>query len=94
MTEEMLRRKYEQDLADLRRRQNNCTHSWGETKYDPEFKEEPTGYEYEGAGSDRWPVATGYRKVEVKRWSRTCTKCGKVEYTKDVVATAYAPKFN
>lgn len=94
MTEEMLRRKFEQDLADLRRKQNNCNHNWGEVKYDPEFKNEPTGWEYEGRGSDLWPVATGYRQVEVKRWSRTCKCCGKVEYTKEQVPTAYVPKFN
>lgn len=93
MTEEMLRRKYEQDLADLRRKQNNCTHIWGETKYDPEITQEPASWDYEGRGSDIWPVVTSYKRVEKKRWSRTCSKCGKVEYTTEEVPVAYAPKF-
>lgn len=93
MTEEMLKKEYEQKLADLRRKQSNCNHIWGETQYDPEFKQEPTSWEYEGAGSDKWPIATGYRTVEVKRWSRICKCCGKVEYTNEQVAVKYEPKF-
>ena len=91
--EEQLKREYESKLSALRREQSNCNHEWGEVKYDPEIKREPNGCTWEFRGSDGWIVPTGYRYVEHKRWSRTCKKCGKVEYTKEQVATKYEPKF-
>lgn len=91
--EEQLKKEYESKLSALRREQNSCNHEWGEVKYDPEIKREPYGYRMVKQGSDIWGEPEGYRDVEHKRWSRTCKKCGKVEYTKEQVATKYEPKF-
>ncbi len=44
-------------------------------------------------GSDVWGEPEGYRDVEHKRWSRTCKKCGKVEYTTHRVPVKYEPVF-
>lgn len=44
-------------------------------------------------GSDVWGEPEGYRDVEHKRWSRTCRKCGKVEYTTHRVSVKYEPVF-
>jgi len=79
---------------ELRQKENNCSHSWGETKYDPEKVNEPYGFKIEAQGSDIWSVPSGYREVEHPRWSRECKKCGKVEYTKEKAPTKYEPKFN
>lgn len=91
--EEQLKREYENKLNTLRTEQNNCKHEWGEVKYDPEIKREPYGYRTVFQGSDHWGEPEGYHDVEHKRWSRTCKKCGKVEYTKEQVAIKYVPKF-
>lgn len=93
MTEEMLKKEYEQKLADLRKKQSNCIHDWSEVKYDPEIKREPYGYKTVARGSDIWEEPAGYHDVEYKRWSRTCKCCGKVEYTNEQVAVKYEPKF-
>lgn len=91
--EEQLKREYEGKLAALRKEQNNCHHEWGEVKYDPEIKREPADFELEFQGSDCWGRPTGFHDVEYPRWSRTCKKCGKVEFTKEQVAVKYEPKF-
>lgn len=91
--EEQLKREYENKLSALRTEQRNCNHEWGEVKYDPEIKKEPYGCEMVTQGSDVWWRPKGYHNVEHKRWSRTCKKCGKVEYTKEQIATKYEPKF-
>lgn len=91
--EEQLKREYESKLSALRTEQKNCNHEWGEVKYDPEITKEAYGCELVFQGSDCWTRPTGYHDVEHKRWSRTCKKCGKVEYTKEQVATKYEPKF-
>ena len=36
--EEEIRKRYEKELADMRREQEACTHVWDEPKYDPEIK--------------------------------------------------------
>lgn len=91
--EEQLKREYEIKLSELRAEQDNCTHNWGEVKYDPEIKSEAYGCKVVGKGSDIWCEPEGYRDVEHSRWSRTCTKCGKVQYTKEQVAVKFEPKF-
>lgn len=91
--EEEIRMKYEKELEDMYREQSACTHEWDEVRYDPEIKQEPASYEYEGAGVDKYPVVTSWKEVKIPRWSRTCKKCGKVEYTKEQVAVKYEPKF-
>lgn len=91
--EEKLKMEYERKLSELKAEQNNCIHEWGEVKYDPEIKKEPYGYKTVSHGSDVYSEPEGYKDVEYKRWSRTCKKCGKVEYTKEQVAVKYVPKF-
>jgi hypothetical protein len=91
--EEALKAEYEAKLRALKQEQSNCAHEWGDSKYDPEIKREPYGQEMVTQGSDVWWVPQGYRDVEHKRWSRTCKKCGKVEYTTQTVVLATAPKF-
>lgn len=91
--EEQLKKEYETKLAELKREQNNCEHDWAEPIYDPDVKYEPSDYDLEFQGSDCWPRPTGFRNVEYPRWSRTCKKCGKVEYTKEQVVVKTAPKF-
>jgi len=91
--EEELKREYERKLSVLHSEQSRCQHEWEETKYDPEIKSEPYGCKVVGHGSDIWPEPEGYRDVEHDRWSRTCKKCGKVEYTKEKKAIKYEPKF-
>ena len=93
MTEEQLKKEYEHRLAALRKEQNSCDHEWGEVKYDPKVKKEPYGYRQVAHGRDIWGEPEGYRDVEYKRWSRTCKKCGKVEYTSKQAPVKYEPKF-
>ena len=92
--EEELKKEYETKLAILRAEQASCSHEWDEVKYDPEIKKEPYGCKTVKYGSDIFTEPEGYHDVEHKRWSRTCKKCGKVEYTKEQVAVKYVPKFN
>ena len=91
--EELLKKEYEDKLLTLRKEQDNCAHEWNEPVYDPEIKSEPSGFESVRQGSDSWYRPTSFHNVEYPRWSRTCKKCGKVEYTKDQVAVKYEPKF-
>ena len=91
--QEQLKREYEEKLAKINNEQANCNHEWGEVVYDPEIKSEPIDFELKFQGSDCYHEPTGYHDVEYKRWSRTCKKCGKVEYTKEQVATKFEPKF-
>lgn len=90
--EEQLKREYENKLFALRREQSNCNHEWGEVKYDPEIQSIPR-YEGRFIGVDYMPELVGFDEKKVDRWSRTCKKCGKVEYTKEKVAIKYMPKF-
>lgn len=90
--EEQLKMEYESKLSALRAEQNACRHEWGETKYDPEEISEPI-YETRWQGVDCFPELVGTRPVKKDRWSRTCKKCGKVEYTKERIAVKYEPKF-
>ena len=90
--EEQLRREYESKLSALRAEQNSCRHEWEEVKYDPEEINEPI-YEIGWQGVDCFPELVGTRPVKKDRWSRTCKKCGKVEYTTEQVAVKYEPKF-
>lgn len=92
--EDKLRKEYEERLAKLRSEQAACNHEWGPVTYDPEIKSEPYGSRMVGQGSHVWFEPEGYHEVSYPRWSRTCTKCGKVEYTKEQVAVKFEPKFD
>lgn len=89
---EALKRKYEAEAAAIMQEQRNCNHHWLPVIFDPEIVNEPI-YETRFQGSDCFPVMVSTRLVKHDRWSRECKKCGKVEYTKNVVATAFSPKF-
>ena len=90
--EEQLRAEYEAKLQALRAEQNSCKHEWEEPKYDPEIRRIPK-YKDRFIGSDYMPEINGFIEKKIDRWSRTCKKCGKVEYTKEQVAIKTAPKF-
>ena len=59
----------------------------------PEIKNIPQ-YRDTFKGSDYMPELVGFTEKKVDRWSRTCKKCGKVEYTKEQKAIKYEPNFN
>lgn len=92
---EELRREYEEKLAALKTEQKNCHHEWDRIKYDPEEVHEPE-YENRWQGVDCFPELVGMKMVKRDRWSRTCKKCGKVQYTREKVAVnvEYQPKFS
>jgi len=90
-------KRLEQQLKDAKTNQENsernCSHQWNEVKYDPEkFREEYLTGEYETQGIHMWPK-TSFRNASKQRWSRTCKKCGKTEYTYEQKAVKYEPKF-
>ena len=90
--EEQLKYEYECKLMALRTEQNNCQHDWEKVVYDPEFKHIPK-FEDKFVGSDYMPELVGYNEKKIDRWSRTCHKCGKIEYTYEQKPIAYAPNF-
>lgn len=91
--EEEIRSRYERELENMRREQSKCSHDWGSVEYDPEIQKIPK-YEDRFIGSDYMPELVGFTEKKVDRWSRTCKKCGKVEYTKEQKAVKYEPNFN
>jgi hypothetical protein len=91
--EERLREDYENKLRELHIEQNMCIHEWEDPKYDPEIKLIPQ-YTDRWVGVDYMPAICGFSEKKIDRWSRTCKKCGKVEYTKEQVVIRTAPKFN
>lgn len=63
--------------------------------YDEKFTREKETKELQiQRGSDYMPELVGFTEKKIDRWSRTCKKCGKVEYTKEQQAVKYEPKFN
>jgi hypothetical protein len=88
-----LERELHEKKRILASKQNTCNHEWSDVKYDPEeiLEEYLTGG-YSGSGVDKWPN-TAYRKVKKDRWSRTCVKCGMIEYSYEKRATKYEPYF-
>jgi hypothetical protein len=90
---ERLERELANKKSQLKREQENCSHHWGETKYDPEKYKEPVYSQLEGRGSDPFPVYNYVDRTR-DRWSRTCQKCNKTEYTSEQKAVKYEPKFD
>lgn len=91
-------KQMEIELETLKREQRisemTCHHSWSNVKYDPEKYRESHFSHYEPHGSDPYPVYVDSDTISTKdRWSRTCSKCGKVEYTYEQKAVKYEPKF-
>ena len=88
MAENNIGENYAEELRRLKAKVNEieamqayCDHVWGDPKYIPEkvaiMRNVPTKQ-----GSDgRWKsIPTGGYEIKDK-WSRMCTKCGKIEYT-------------
>lgn len=88
MAENNIGENYAEELRRLKAKVNEieamqayCDHVWGDPKYIPE-KVEIMRYEQEKQGSDVYWVSEPTGRYEWKdKWSRTCTKCGKTEYT-------------
>lgn len=92
------RRRMERLLEEVKQEQHamdNCDHEWGKAKYDPEEYMKPYGTKQTGSGSDPYWEPEGYTKTEKDRWSRECTKCGKIQYTytKEPVIVGHKPSF-
>ncbi len=89
-------RKLQEQVRKIEESQAKCQHDWGDIKYDQEKRRTGTT-ELVWQGSDYYyrGVDTGYENVD--RWSRTCKKCGKIEYTYEIeevaVKTISRPKF-
>ncbi len=60
--------------------QERCFHEWGASEYEPFQKTQGYGIKLVGRGSDPSTEYEVYKEVTVDRWSRTCLKCGKVQY--------------
>lgn len=84
------------EIQRLQLEQANCGHQWNEAQWDPESHLEASGYRLVGHGSDPYPEATGYHRVDKPRWSRTCKTCGKIQYTytQEPIVVGKKPKFN
>ena len=91
-----LERLYER-IEEIKKIQQNCDHEWNDPIYNPE-KKEITKIEYQYLGSDSFPKEVGTGEYEeVPRWSRTCIKCEKKEFTYEqeriIVESKNVPKF-
>ncbi len=89
--------KLEKKIADLKRKQANCAHEWGEAFYDPD-KEEIVLDKYKWVGVDPifYTEHTGEYRM-VPSWSRICKKCGMKERTREletvIIESEKRPKF-
>ena len=78
---------------DIAREERDCQHVFDDAVYDPESYQEAIFDRYESRGSDPEPIYH-YQAAIRPRWSRTCTKCGKKEYTYYQKPVAHAPDFD
>lgn len=90
---ESLRADLKRAVDSLAATQRHCTHEWLAPVSDPEIRHEPSSFRLVTQGSDAWSEPENYREVSVPRWSRTCKKCRKKEYTKEQAPVKYEPKF-
>ena len=74
-----IERELYEKKARLQNKQTVCNHEWADVKYDPEHYKRAMFSHYEPHGSDPEPIYD-YVPAVKDRWSRTCKKCGKVEY--------------
>ena len=72
--------------------ERRCQHDWNEPISDPEAYQAAEFDHYEPHGSDPEPIYR-YHTAYRDRWSRTCKKCGKKEYTQKRKTVATAPDF-
>lgn len=76
---ERLERELNEKKKALQDKIRNCDHEWTDVKYDPEHYKKSIFSHYEPHGSDPEPIYE-YVPATKDRWSRTCKKCGKIEY--------------
>lgn len=88
MRQELFRKEEE-----LKRQELNCIHKFSEPVSDPEKYQDFVFSHYEGHGSDPHPIGDYVTRTR-PRWKRTCLKCGKVEFTKELKAIKYEPDFH
>lgn len=86
------------ELAALKRQveqeERNCHHVFGDPVSDPIVTPNMQFSHYEEHGSDPNPVYVKAGTNSQPRWKRTCTKCGKVQYTEKRKTTAITPDFS
>lgn len=68
--------------AELDQMLASCPHEWGNPVYDPIVTYDPG--DPPGTMGVDWRPGGFVEGTEEKRWSRTCARCGKVEYTSRV----------
>jgi len=67
----------------LEAQQHRCPHVWEEVKYEPIVHEAHRALDYMGPIREGQPVReVDVPREEIPRWSRRCSACGLVEYTK------------
>ena len=87
----------QREIELAKEQQKSCHHDFAKAVYNPEQTTKPEinwSKGLQGSGSDTW-YDTYERPISIPRWSRTCTKCGKVEYThkEKVVHVDKEPEF-
>lgn len=85
----------QKQIAQEQNKIRNCSHKYGKPYSDPETISEGYGSKLVQRGSDVWYEFEGYKKVQIPRWARKCSKCGNIEYTykQKAIISSYAPEF-
>jgi hypothetical protein len=83
------------EIDNERLKMDQCHHDFGQPFYNPDSEKQPTGYETVGQGSDVWTQVTGWKDVDIPRWTRVCTVCGFEQHTteQEPIITGHQPKF-
>ena len=79
--------------AEIHKEEQGCQHDFADPVYDPEGYQKGEFDHYEPHGSDPEPVYR-YHTESKARWSRTCKKCGKKEYTYHQKPVGFVPDFD
>ncbi len=78
-------RRLESAKDSLTMAENQCSHDWSKPIYDPIYH---PGYttpgDPEGTMGVDWRGPCHVPSETIKRWRRTCKKCGKTEETKNI----------
>ena len=90
--------RLQKEIEAEQQKQKFCQHTFDKAVYDPEsttVTEINWSNGLIGRGSDPY-YDTYERPITKPRWSRTCTKCGKIEYTytQKVVHIDQEPEFH
>lgn len=98
--------KLRREIADADRRaqelknrlaatERDCAHNWSKPVYNPIVQEAYTDPgDPPGTMGIDWRGPCYVPRKETKRWTRTCSKCGKVEHTQSVnTQTTEIPRF-